>query len=304
MSDSLFFGAFLWTAYFAILEIVSRLQSKAPLCILMSEEKHPGDKAGDQTCAAFSEGIARGARFVWENATHDNVIAFGTALIAVFTYTLYRSTTKLWEGSERQLNHFERAAKRQERETAASIAAAQEANEISRSAQVASRRAWLTLEDATLAADSRFLEEGMILKTRVTAKNLGQTPATFAEINFAAHFTTTKTPYPQAVDKFKARLKQFAASRFSGQIIFPGDVYIRQLLWDVGKDDITIRTRDTDGAKFIDFMIFIGISYQIAGDSNPHITFFPYELLNVPVVYVVPTDRKLQPAPFLPGEAS
>ena len=59
------------------------------------------------------EGAIRLVRSLWDNASHDNVIAFGTILIAIFTYVLYRSTDKLWEAGERQLKHLESTAERQ-----------------------------------------------------------------------------------------------------------------------------------------------------------------------------------------------
>jgi hypothetical protein len=144
----------------------------------------------------------------------------------------------------------------------------------------------------------------MILKTRVTVKNLGHTPATRAEVNFVAHFTTDKTPYTQAVENFKNKLKHVTTSGYGAKIVFPGDTYIQQLAWSVGKDDMVIRTRESDSAKLIDFMIFIGVAYQIVGDSEAHITFFPYGFLNIPVGLVVSTDQRLHPQGFLAGEAS
>ena len=31
-----------------------------------------------------------------DNFTHDNIVAFGTVMIALFTLTLWRSTKNLW----------------------------------------------------------------------------------------------------------------------------------------------------------------------------------------------------------------
>jgi hypothetical protein len=56
-----------------------------------------------QTRTTLFEGATQFSRFIWDNTTHDHILAFGTVLIAVFTFTLWRSTKRLWEANERQL---------------------------------------------------------------------------------------------------------------------------------------------------------------------------------------------------------
>jgi hypothetical protein len=80
---------------------------------LISEEASTEDYSGNYACASMHEAIFRFAQYAWDNASHDNVIAFGTILIAIFTYVLYRSTDKLWEAGERQRLLSEDTAKRQ-----------------------------------------------------------------------------------------------------------------------------------------------------------------------------------------------
>jgi hypothetical protein len=104
---------FVWLIYFSFAELSSLGPSKASSCILISEEANTENYSGDYPCAAMHEAIFRFVRYLWNNASHDNVIAFGTVLIAIFTYVLYRSTDKLWEAGERQLKHLERTAERQ-----------------------------------------------------------------------------------------------------------------------------------------------------------------------------------------------
>src|SRR5205085_11515944 len=94
-------------------ELLSWMPSQASSCILISEEANSKDYSGDYACATMHEAIFRFARYVWDNASHDNIIAFGTILIALFTYVLYRSTNKLWDAGERQLSHLETTAQRQ-----------------------------------------------------------------------------------------------------------------------------------------------------------------------------------------------
>jgi hypothetical protein len=102
-----------WLIYFSFAELLSLMPSRAPSCILISEEANSENYSGDYACASMHEAIFRFARYIWENASHDNIIAFGTILVAIFTYVLYRSTNKLWDAGERQLVHLRESAERQ-----------------------------------------------------------------------------------------------------------------------------------------------------------------------------------------------
>jgi hypothetical protein len=102
-----------WLIYFSFAELSSLGPSKASSCILISEEANTENYSGDYACAPMHEAIFRFVRYVWDSASHDNIIAFGTILIALFTYILYRSTNKLWDAGERQLRHLEDTAQRQ-----------------------------------------------------------------------------------------------------------------------------------------------------------------------------------------------
>jgi hypothetical protein len=109
--DKKFWMALIWIAYFAFLELTSLGRtSEAFPCILVSNEAQTKNESGYQTCAAMHEAVFRFVRFVWDNTTHDNIIAFGTIAIAAFTYTLFRATTKLWSAnaqhSERELRAY------------------------------------------------------------------------------------------------------------------------------------------------------------------------------------------------------
>jgi hypothetical protein len=91
-----------WLIYFSFAELSSLLPSQASSCILISEEASTENYSGDYACSSMHEATFRLVRCIWDNASHDNVVAFGTILIAVFTYVLYRSTSKLWEAGEKQ----------------------------------------------------------------------------------------------------------------------------------------------------------------------------------------------------------
>jgi hypothetical protein len=98
-----------WLVYFSIAELLSLGPSQAPSCILISEEARSENYTGNYACASMHEAIFRFVQYVWRHAGHDNIIAFGTILIAVFTYVLYRSTDKLWAAAQEQARITENA---------------------------------------------------------------------------------------------------------------------------------------------------------------------------------------------------
>ena len=91
-----------WLAYFSIAELLSLMPSQVSSCILISEEAGGNNYSGDFACAPMHEAIFRFTRFIRDNANHDNVVAFGTIAVSVFTYTLWRSTNLLWAAGEKQ----------------------------------------------------------------------------------------------------------------------------------------------------------------------------------------------------------
>jgi len=100
------FLTILSSAYFFFLEVTSlgRTSEVFP-CIITSQKQSPDGQFAYQACAPLHEAIFRGLKLMWEAANHDNILAFGTLMIACFTLTLWWSTTKLWKASER---HSER----------------------------------------------------------------------------------------------------------------------------------------------------------------------------------------------------
>jgi hypothetical protein len=94
--DDMRFAGYLIAGYLAFAEVLSWETSKWPACLVVSEYQSADNQSGNQTCATFHEGIIRGATFLWGFLTHDNVTAAATVVIAVFTWTLWRSSEKLW----------------------------------------------------------------------------------------------------------------------------------------------------------------------------------------------------------------
>lgn len=142
-----------WLVYFLIAELLSLMPSQLSSCILVSEEVNAEDYSGNYACASMHEAIFRFIRYIWERADHDNIIAFGTVMIAIFTYVLYRSTDKLWTAGEKQLLHLENTAELH-------------------------LRAYIFVEWARLEC-----EQGNNWSIHVSIKNAGQTPAYKVTIN-------------------------------------------------------------------------------------------------------------------------
>jgi hypothetical protein len=100
----------IWGIYLAVAELFSCLPSYSFSCVLVSEEDHPKNNSGNQTCATVHEPVFRLLRFIWVHADRDNINAFAAVAVAIFTFTLWRSTLKLWEAGEKQRESNERIA--------------------------------------------------------------------------------------------------------------------------------------------------------------------------------------------------
>src|SRR5436190_11103242 len=93
--------AAIWMAYVGIAELLGLGQtSKVSQCLLISEEQEFAVDASYQACAPLHEMVFRLGRFFWNHAGHDNVVALGTVVIAVFTLTLWWSTRRMWQATE------------------------------------------------------------------------------------------------------------------------------------------------------------------------------------------------------------
>jgi hypothetical protein len=183
--------------------------------------------------------------------------------------------------------------------------AATEGNKINRESLVETRRAWLNIEDVRIIWPTQITEDGGLLRAAFVVKNYGLTPATRVMID-ARHFLASAGDYQHAADKFIREIK--GEGPLASGIIFPQEsTIVEGLRWEITKEEIQTETRDlpSGGRRLIDFKIFIGVGYRVVGDSDPHITWFPYDFLSVSVgkVFDPFEHRKLQPHAFLAGEA-
>jgi len=96
-------------AAFLILDFVSVLST----CQKPQQEK--SQESTEKGCGFAQSLIYREAEiiFEWIDRRHDLVTAAATIVIALFTFTLWRATDRLWDAGERQLAHLNETAERQ-----------------------------------------------------------------------------------------------------------------------------------------------------------------------------------------------
>jgi hypothetical protein len=85
------------SGYLTFAEVLSLEASKwgAP-CLVISKYPSTYYQFDRETCAPLHEGIKRALAFFSEHLSHDNITAAATVCIAIFTYTLWRSTHAMW----------------------------------------------------------------------------------------------------------------------------------------------------------------------------------------------------------------
>jgi hypothetical protein len=193
---NLLFGrmSFVWLVYFLFAELLSLLPSQVSTCILISKEASAENYTGNYSCASMHEAIFRFIGYVWRHADHDNIIAFGTILIALFTYVLYRSTNKLWQVTIKS-------------------------DEQTRELFSTEHRPWLIPRFPEVEISS----DGSSVRFGVSAQNIGKTPAFCSEVRI----TATRS---QIAARSVRRVKDFALTLTTSsqwddwqETIFPGD---------------------------------------------------------------------------------
>ena len=166
--------------YLAAAELTSCLPSYSFSCILVSEENNPKNYSSNQTCAPVHEAVIRFLRFIWAYADRDNINAFAAVAVAVFTFTLWRSTLKLWEAGEKQI-----AVAKQSADAAKVSADALKATE---RGVLIEKVAALGLVEAFSAAENfpnspTMGASEINLKAQIALKNYGKTPVTIFNVH-------------------------------------------------------------------------------------------------------------------------
>jgi hypothetical protein len=202
----------IWGLYLAAAELASCLPSYSFSCILVSDENHAKDYSGNQPCATMHEAVFRFSKFIWVNATHDNISGFAAVAVAVFTFTLWRSTLKLWETGEKQIA----VAK-------VSADAAIESNKLTSELFQSEQRAWISAA-ATLASGLTWEESGARLYIDVILDNVGKSPALDVSFEADTFMSGRENPEPEAgLSQFCEKIVQRRSSpRAKGVTVFPG----------------------------------------------------------------------------------
>ncbi len=108
------------------------------------------DYANDKYCAAYSVVVALGT-FV--DSHNGAVTAIATVFIGLFTYTLKRSTDKMWDAGERQIKTTRQVAAIQARQMRDSIRAAEQQVEITKIGIFDLERAYLSVGPTQINTD-------------------------------------------------------------------------------------------------------------------------------------------------------
>jgi hypothetical protein len=274
-----------------VMEPVSWITVSIPGCIV-KPENYAAYYSYPNHCPTFHVFLVELVARVFEHFGDPNwVIADFTAVLAFSTICLWLVT---W-----------RASVRQSRDMEASIGVGEAANRLNREIAIASRRAWVTIEDVKLIHPTKFAEDGILFRVQLTTRNLGQTPATNVEVALESYFAENKLEnFLDVQQRFMARLR--AQPIELGQLLFPNDTNTYRQRWADGVEKMgaAIRTLPT-GRKTVGFTIFIGVTYRIVGDNAAHITYHQHAMLNVPIGTAIQEGQlvDLPREPFIAGVA-
>lgn len=195
----------IWGIYLAAAELGSNFPSYSFSCILVSDEDHAKDYSGNQPCATMHEAVLRFLRFIWVNANHDNINAFAAVAVAVFTFTLWRSTLKLWETGEKQIAVADKAAN-----------AAKQSADVAKQALYGTEAPFIfiiiTRADGKPVISPRGVESP---EDVYTFHNYGRSPAIIREI-YIARIASDVIPSPCPFPPLQTNL-------FQSEIVGPGD---------------------------------------------------------------------------------
>jgi hypothetical protein len=145
-----------------------------------------------------------------------------TGILAFATIGLGGATILLYATGEKQFRFAIRSGIRQSRDMQASIAAAAEANRISREGLQATQRAWIS-EESVISSDLIWGESGGQITIKTTIKNIGNVPAQDAQVGVSIFPVSQKRPALNdiiAVSKDRAAMP--GRSQI-GQMLFPNE---------------------------------------------------------------------------------
>jgi hypothetical protein len=234
-----------------------------------------GDKKGKEKEAWYKP--------LFEKPTDSLLILFN-ALLALFTWLLYDATRKLWKAGDAQLEFLRKSAAYQSRDMQASIAAAAEANRISREGLQATQRAWIS-EESAIAGDFIWSEKGGEVVIATTIRNIGNIPAQDVWISLRI-FPARSLNIDEIITTSKERAAQSGRSQI-GQMLFPnGKPHTQNGRLTITREQIEDFYREIavePGEKKPIFLnVAVAISYLSAMDRKDSRTIRYYNLQRIP----------------------
>jgi hypothetical protein len=162
----------MWGIYFAAAELCSNLPSYSFSCVLVSDEDNTKDYSGNQPCAPMHEAIFRLLKFLWAKASPEYINAFAAVAVAVFTFTLWRSTLKLWKAGEKQIAAANDAA-----------LAANRSADIAENALIAGQGAFVFVKNCIFNGITDPTTNRIVhWKVNVVWENSGETPTRYLKL--------------------------------------------------------------------------------------------------------------------------
>jgi hypothetical protein len=153
----------------------------------------------------------------------EDRLATYTLWLAIFTAVLAVSTIGLWIVTWR-------SGVRQSRDMENAIAAAQEANRISREGIIAEQRAWLTAGDLNIESEPVYEKSGITIVVSVQITNRGKTPALHVHTDMDMVFDSNAAP--AAVMKLAEKNKTVDIVQWT-RTALPNDPYRRRWVFTI-----------------------------------------------------------------------
>jgi len=218
------------------------------------------------------------------------IMVIATIAIARFTFTLKRSTDRLWsetkrlaEGAEEQHGTLKASVEQARRAADAAkkgADAAKVAADISREALTTTDRAWLKVS-AELVSPLVFDADTVRVKINAKCVNIGRSPATNVIWNFGMYSMFSEIG--RKIDEYTRR--RYVSVIDYGHVVFPSEEYPSE--WDLSMDRLEFVAKchdwaaeSADGSEALPPLlwpcIFVGVHYALPGDGGRRFTYARY----------------------------
>jgi hypothetical protein len=250
----------IWVCYFCLIEIISWFTASGPLCIFdQSGGETEGQQDNQEDCPTFHVGLVRLAAGVVGliDRYHDVVTAAATVIIGIFTFTLWRATSNLWESSDRQIR-------------------------LARDDFNATHRPWIPIIKTTLNFGVRWAQGNAILGIDVFCKNTGNSPARRVSLAAAIFPYLVNDDIPKEMTKIQAAHRTAATRDLIEHTCFPGmpdELRLSRAFVILASTIADLKDFLGDPATEMVPVIVGAVEYYFSfGEPTPHYTPFVYHL--------------------------